>query len=270
VNLALVQLRVDPGQKKENVARAVSLMMDAVRQSAQVILLPEAFSLGWTDPAAAIEAEPIPDGPTCTRLRELAAQHGVYLCAGLVERAGKRVFNSAVLIGPDGTLFVHHRKIHELGIAHDCYAQGDRLQVAETPLGRIGVMICADAFAPGQVISRTLGLMGADLILSPCAWAVPPDHDQARDPYGKLWLDHYGPVAREFRLWIAGCSNVGPMTGGPWAGRRCIGSSLVVGPDGTKFFQGPYGEEAEAVLHVVIDIESQRAGPRPRTGHCER
>ena len=109
-------------------------------------------------------------------------------------------------------------------------------------------MICADGFAPGQSISRTLALMGARTILSPCAWAVPADHDNAREPYGQLWLDNYCPVAREFGVAIAGVSNVGPITAGPWQGRKCIGSSLLIGRDGTEMARGPYGERAETVL----------------------
>jgi len=72
--------------------------------------------------------------------------------------------------------------LNELEIAHDYYEQGDGLGVVETVLGTFGVMICADAFAREQVVSRTLGLMGADIILSPCAWAVPAEHDNAREP----------------------------------------------------------------------------------------
>jgi predicted amidohydrolase len=122
-------------------------------------------------------------------------------------------------------------------------------------------MICADAFARGQVVSRTLGLMGADIILSPSAWAVPAEHDNHAEPYGKLWLDNYGPVARDFRIWIAGCSNVGPLKAGPWQGRRCIGCSLVVGPNGEQVIMGPYGETAETILQVPIALQ-----PRPARG----
>src|SRR6185436_2509819 len=94
-------------------------------------------------------------------------------------------------------------EIYELEIAHGIYALGDGLSVAETRFGRIGVMVCADGFAPGQCVARSLALMGADIILSPCAWAVPADHDNVREPYGQLWMDNYGPVARDFRIWIA-------------------------------------------------------------------
>src|SRR6185295_8656956 len=105
---------------------------------------------------------------------------------------------------------------------------GDRLGVARSALGCFGVMICADAFVEGEIIARALARMGAEILLSPCAWAVPPDHDNARTPYGDLWRNCYGSVARDFQLWIAGVSNVGPIRSGPWAGHPCIGCSLLV------------------------------------------
>ena len=97
-------------------------------------------------------------------------------------------------------------------------------------------------------------MMGAKVILSPCAWAVPADHDNYREPYGQLWLDNYCPVARDFRIWIAGASNVGPLTAGPWAGHKCIGCSLLVGPDGQQVLMGPYGEEADIVLYAQLTV----------------
>src|SRR5262249_10303225 len=154
-----------------------------------------------------------------------AERHHIMVCAGTVERAGNQLFNSAVLVDATGAVLIHHRKIHELEFARELYSCGDRLSVAEHRDARIGVMIFADGFAPGQVISRALGMMGARIILSPCAWAVPHDHDIQREPYGQLWLDNYCPVTREFGLTIIGVSNVGPITAGPWAGRRCIGNS---------------------------------------------
>lgn len=255
--LALIQMRVDAGDRVANLARAGRMILEAVHAGAQVVLLPEVMDLGWTHPAARLQAEPLPEGATCSQLREWARQHAVYLCAGLTERAGDSVFNAAVLIDPRGEVLLHHRKLNELAFAHDCYAQGDRLAVTATPLGTFGLMICADAFAPGQILSRGLAWMGADLLLSPCAWAVPADHDNRRQPYGQLWLDNYGPVARDFQIWIAGCSNVGWITAGPWKGRPCIGCSLVIGPDGRTVQQGPYGADAETIL--MVDIQ-----PRPR------
>lgn len=256
--LALAQLRVEGGEVAANLSRAKDAIDAAARQGAGIVLLPEALDCGWTDPSARIQAGGIPEGPACQALRAAAAEHRIWVCAGLVERSGECLFNAAVLIRPDGAVVLHHRKLNELDLAHDLYAPGDRLGVAETPFGTIGVMICSDGFVPGLPVARTLGLMGARVILSPCAWAVPSDHDPVREPYGALWRESYAPVAREFGLWIAGVSNVGPVRSGPWAGRRCIGCSLLVGPDGSPVAQGPYGESAEALLLARIQVSPAR------------
>jgi len=252
--LALAQLRVQPGAHEATLAHALSRIAEAARHGASIVLLPEALPLGWMAAETHERAETIPDGPTCVAFREAAARAGVIVCTGLVERAGEHVFNAAVLIDGDGRVVLHHRKLNELDIAQDMYARGDRLAVVDTNLGRIGLMICADAFAEGEVVSRTLALMGAQLIVSPCAWAVPPDHDQVRAPYGGLWRRCYGTVARDHSVWIAGASSVGPISAGPWAGHACIGCSLVVGPDGEPRLEGPFGADADALLYVELNL----------------
>ena len=250
--IGLCQMRVTPGDKPGNLRRAQRLITRAAGVGAHVIVLPEAMDCGWTHPSARSLASPV-TGDTTDALRDAAVRCRVHVCSGFIERGeGNQLYNAAVLIDPDGRLLLHHRKLNELDIAHDLYAQGDRLAVARTPLATFGLMICADGFAAGHVVSRALALMGADVILSPSAWAVPPDHDNRATPYGQLWVDSYTPVAKEFALWVAGVSNVGPIPEGPWAGRRCIGCSLVVGPRGEVVTKGPYGEDAETVLYVDV------------------
>lgn len=259
--LAMVQMKVDGGKKSENLARAVERIGEAAAGGAEVVLLPEVMDLGWTHGSARDQASEVPGGDVCTALADAARRHGVYVCGGLVERDGDRIFNSAVLLGPDGELLLRQRKLNELDIAHDCYDQGDRLGVCHTPLGSFGLLICADAVADGFCLSRSLGYMGADIILSPCAWAVPPDHDNAAEPYGNMWRDAYGAVARDFSLWFAGVSNIGPVSDGPWRGWNCIGCSLLVDPEGEIARQGAYGAEAELILRADIALT-----PRPTRG----
>lgn len=256
-NLAMIQMRVEGGDKECNLHHAGQLIAEAAGLGADAILLPEAMDLGWTHPSARTGAEPIPDGRPCRQLADLAQEHGLYMCAGLTERAGEATYNAAVLLDPAGRPLLLHRKLNELNIGHDLYAQGDRLNVCQTEFGTFGLMICADGFAHDHVPGRALGYMGADVILSPCAWAVPPGHDNATEPYGKTWREDYGRVAREFAIWIAGASNVGPIRWGPWKGFNCIGCSLVMGPDGEAVTQGPYGADAETILLVKVV-------PRPR------
>jgi predicted amidohydrolase len=257
MKLALIQMRVEPGEIQTNLARAEKLTREAAKRGADIVLLPEALPFGWMDPSARTSAEEIPNGNYCARFAALASELQIHLCGGLVEKNGEKTFNAAVLLSPTGELLLHHRKIHELGIAHPCYALGDKLGVIDSSLGRIGLMICADGFAPGQAITRILALMGGQIILSPCAWAVPADYDNVATPYGKLWIDNYRPIARDYGLWIAGCSNVGPIHTGPWAGRKCIGCSLVIGPDGEIKAHGSYGENAEEILFVSVSLTAQ-------------
>jgi predicted amidohydrolase len=252
--LALAQMLVVPGEVQRNLQSAQEFIRRAADSGADLVLLPEALPFGWTDPSAKVQATAIPSGDHCNLLSNCAREAKVFVCSGLVEKSGSRLFNSAVLFNPAGELILYYRKIYELDIAHDLYSLGDRLSVVDTSLGRIGVMICADAFLPGQVLTRTLGLMGAQIILSPCAWAVPPDHDNKGTPYGQLWLDNYIPVCRDFGIWIAGCSNVGAIKSGPWKGHRCIGSSLVIDPDGTTKLHGSFGESAEELLFIDVDL----------------
>jgi len=259
--LAMAQMRVVGGALDTNLEHAAEMIAEAARNGAQVVLLPEAMDLGWTDPSALTMAEPIPGGKSAALLTDMARKHQIYVCSGLTEKDGETVYNSAVLINPEGEIILLHRKINELDIGHPYYALGQSLQVVQTDLGAIGVMICADASTGDHVIPRALAYMGADVILSPSAWAVPADHNNNEDPYGEWWRKAYKPVARDFRIWIAGCSNVGWMTGGPWKGSKVIGCSMLVAPGGEEVMNAPYGVDADTILYVDIQPE-----PRPGQG----
>jgi predicted amidohydrolase len=261
--LALVQMQVKGGDRAWNIHHAVDLISEAASNGADVALLPECMDLGWTHPSSLTMAEEIPDGEVCKALIQVAKQNAIYVCSGLTEKAGDQVFNSAVILDKYGEVLCKHRKLNELEIGHEYYAQGDRLNVVRTEFGTLGVMICADGFAKDHVLSRSLCYMGADVILSPSAWAVPGDHDNTREPYGDTWRNSYMPVAKEFSTAIFGVSNVGSITDGPWKGRKCIGCSLAISSSGKEILQGPYGIDAECILYIDVQ-PTQR--PARRTG----
>jgi len=255
--LAVAQMRVVGGALETNLQHAGEMIAEAAENGAQLVLLPEAMDLGWTDPTALTLAEPVPRGKSANMLSTMARKHQIYICSGLTEKDGETVYNSAVLIDPSGQVILLHRKINELDIGHSYYALGKSLRVVHTDLGSIGVMICADASTGNGEIPRTLSYMGADVILSPSAWAVPDDHNNIKEPYGGMWRDIYKSVAKDFRVWIASCSNVGWMTGGPWKGWRTIGCSMVIGPGGTEVLNAPYGVNADTILYVDIKPETR-------------
>lgn len=257
--LALVQMKVVGGDRKANLDHARAMIDEAAANQADVILLPEAMDLGWTDPSALTEAQPIPDGQTSQLLISLAKKHQVFICSGLIEKADDKVYNSAIMINPKGEIILSHRKINELDIGHPYYELGQKLNVCETPFGTFGLLICADANTENQVLTRSLAYMGADVILSPSSWAVPPDHDNVKDPYGSLWENAYMPVAKDFAIWIASSSNVGLMTAGPWKNWNGIGCSMVVNHKGELVTKGPYGAEADTIIYVDINPVSRPA-----------
>jgi predicted amidohydrolase len=250
--VGMAQMLVVGGQPTANLDRAERFIRDAAKHGCRLVVLSECLDLGWTDPSARTLAQPIP-GPHSQRLAESAMQTGMFVVAGLVERAGAHIYNAAVLIDPRGQLVLHHRKINELDIAHDLYSIGDRLAVAHTELGTLGVSICADNFPNSLAIAHVLARMGAQLLLSPSAWAVDADHDNLREPYGARWRCAFGELGKLYDLPVIAVSNVGWLTGGPWKGRKAIGCSLATDHRGRVLAEGPYGESAEKL--IVVDVE---------------
>ncbi|MHA1729434.1 MAG: carbon-nitrogen hydrolase family protein [Promethearchaeota archaeon] len=150
-------------------------------------------------------------------------------------------------------MLLKHRKINILRFDLDIYSVGDRLMVTETPIGKIGLNICADNLPNSLVFGHSLARMGAQIILSPSAWAVKANHNNMRNPYGNMWRDSYSSLAKLYNIFIIEVSNVGWIKGGPWDGRKCIGCSIVIGPNGNVLKQGSYGVDAEEL--ITLDIE---------------
>lgn len=140
--LAMIQMRVDFHQPEANLNRAAHLVAQAAADGAQLCILPECMDLGWGTPEALQLAQTIP-GAVSQRLCQIARENGVWLVSGLTENVGDRVYNAALLISDQGEILLHHRKINVLTGVEDVYAIGDRLAVADTPFGRIGIDICA-------------------------------------------------------------------------------------------------------------------------------
>jgi predicted amidohydrolase len=254
----MAQMLVEGAQPAANLNRAGEFVRDANSKGCQLVVLPECMDLGWTDPSARRLAQPIP-GPHTQQLAQAAVKSGIYVVAGLVERAGDRLYNAAVLIDPRGEILLVHRKLNELDIAHDLYSIGDRLAVAHTELGTLGISICADNFPNSLAIAHVLARMGVQVLLSPSAWAVDADHDNQMNPYGEPWRRAYSELGRLYDLPVIGVSSVGGLTDGPWKGRKAIGCSLATNHRGEILAEGPYGESAEALIVVEVELRQPKA-----------
>ena len=149
----------------ESVEQFCALAETAAPQKPDLICLPEGITVVGTGKGYADVSEPIP-GPTTQRLGVLARKLNSYIVAGLYERSGKIVYNTAVLLGRTGKLVGTYRKTHlpreewEAGIT-----PGDHYPVFDTDFGKVGVMICWDLQFPEP--ARALALQGAEIICLP-------------------------------------------------------------------------------------------------------
>jgi len=137
----------------------------AAQKDADIVCLPEGITLVGTKFNYVEVSEPIP-GPSTDYLGQLASQLGLYIVAGILEKEDQVVYNTAVLLGPDGNIVGKYRKVSlpreeiEGGVT-----PGNELPVFDTSFGRIGMMICWDVTFPET--ARTLAQKGAEIIFLP-------------------------------------------------------------------------------------------------------
>lgn len=116
------------------------------------------------------------DGPWVTKTQALAKELKIYILMGFSERRGDKNYNTIAIIAPDGKLAGHYEKSHAVA-GGELYDRGTSLPVFDTPLGRMGVLICFDRQPPEN--ARTLALKGAQFIVVPAYGekSTPVDED---------------------------------------------------------------------------------------------
>ena len=244
MKVAIVQMRVEMGAREANLARALEAIAEAAGAGADLVVLPECPFIGWLSERVADLAEPIP-GAITHKLADAAKEHGIYLCSGLTEHAGDDFFNSAVLFDRMGRLLLRHRKINELDVGLEIYSRGQQLSVADTEFDLLGVNICADNWLP--CIDQTLALMGARIVVSPCAWACDPGDEIPNIQSIRAKLKER---TTESEIYLVCANSVGQLTEGPWKGRILQGASLAYAPGGSELLAGPMNQEA--ILYCEI------------------
>lgn len=254
--IALAQMKVEYSEPQKNLERAALLAEQAAEQGCRCVVFPECCDIGWANPDAPKLAAPIP-GPVSDFFCRLAQKHRMVIVAGVTERAGDKLYNSAVIADADGTLAGIHRKINLLDDVENMYTRGDRLQLYHTAAGKIGVTICADNAPHSLQLSSSLACMGADWILSPCSWAVVPEESKHNPTYAQQWIDPYTTLSRYYHVDVLGVSNVGDVTKGAWSGWKCIGSSVVVRSSGSQVDVLPYGPEAQTLKVFECEVKQE-------------
>jgi predicted amidohydrolase len=230
ITVAAVQMDPKIGQAGDNRAVMLDLLDKAVELGAQLIVFPEAALSGYCFDAldqARAAAEPV-TGPSVQAFARVCQAKDVYVVIGMLEEAGERLYNSAVLIGPGG-LIACYRKAHLpfLGVDRLVDPGDSGLQVYDTGLGRLGLLVCYDLRFPEA--ARCLALNGVDIIALPTNW--PEGAESAPD--------FIAPTrALENRIFVIACDRCGHERGFDF-----IGKSVIVDPAGCRLAQAGRGEE---------------------------
>ncbi len=227
------------GAIEHNIDISTRLVEEAVRQGAELVVLPECMDTGYLFNSAEhcrALAEPVPDGAFVSAMSALARKHGIFLASGITEwdPVRERIFNSGIMLDRDGQVAIHYHKQFLATHDQNWFSFGERgCPVVDTDLGRIGLLICFDGRIPE--IARSLALQGAEIIVDMANFFA---MDQA-----EMW----GPArAYENGVWLVAATKAGY--------ERSIyypGGSMIVDPKGRVVARMPYDRHGVVVADVV-------------------
>lgn len=241
LRVAVVQTRPRLGRTEENLRRALAL---AGRVRADVYVLPELAFSGYNFSSRGqvrALAHPVRDAVVLPAVHAFCRSRKAFLAYGFPESSGRKLLNSAALVGPRGLLGVY-RKTHLFGREKLFFSAGDTgFRVWKLPFGTVGLMVCFDWYFPES--ARTLALLGAQLVLHPSNLVLP--HCPA------------AMVTRclENRVFAATANRVGTEPGGDRP-LTYIGTSQVVSPRGEILSR--MGRRGEGVKVVSVDLRAAR------------
>ena len=238
MKIAAVQTDIRLADVDANVERLRKALQETARNGAALTIFPECALTGYcfADLAEARQVAQRLDGDATVALVAACRELGVHAVFGTVEADGDRVFNTAVLAGPNGVIG-SYRKVHLPYLGVDKFATyGDRpFAVHQAGDLKVGMEICYDAAFPEE--SRALTILGAELIALPTNWP----------PGAECVAGHVlNTRAMENAVYFAACNRVGTE-----AGFRFIGRSRICAPDGSTL--ATVDDDSEAVLYAEID-----------------
>ncbi|MBN1260575.1 MAG: carbon-nitrogen hydrolase family protein [Anaerolineae bacterium] len=245
LNIAVVQMAPELGKMEANLAR----MADWVRQIAtsqpvDIIVFPELIVTGFEGGQRFAQMAQRVPGAVTNILGQHANEFGVYILVGMAvkEKVETVLYNSAVLIGPDGAPAGDYRKLHLQAEERLVFRPGYKLGPIETEVGIIGVMLGWDLAFPE--VARSLVLDGAEAILVPAAW-------EARA--AAMWQTLLVARAYENDVFIAAANRIGEEPSYTFAGQ-----SAILAPSGEVLAALEAGEEGYAVVRLDLDEVRRR------------
>lgn len=219
VTVATVQMHPKLGEPEDNLVKMSEMISKiASQQKVDLIVFPELITSGNELGVRFTElAQRIP-GPTINLMAQRANEYGVYIAFGMAtkERVESVLYNTAVLVGPDGELVDYYNKIHLRGEERMAFREGYKLPVISTEVGNIGLLIGWDLAFPE--VARSLSLDGAEILCVLANWEAAHIDE---------WKTYVRARAYENSVFIAAANRIGEDVTLNFGGE-----SMVVGPRG--------------------------------------
>jgi len=246
---ACVQIAVTPNDVQANVAKGVAWLETAVKEyAADLVVFPETVTTSFVTGLDANGLWDLVDeapGRITRDIQAAARSLGVHVVWPTYRRGPERgvVYNSAILIGPDGGIIGIYDKTHPFPLERcdcgGCVTVGNRADVFETALGTIGMIICYDGDFPE--LSRLLAVKGAEVITRPSALLRSYD----------IWYITNCARAYDNHVYMVATNSVGPDAGGSFY----FGHSMIVTPIAWRLAQARGGEE---IIAAKLDPDPLR------------
>jgi predicted amidohydrolase len=261
VNVALVQHRAYDVEHSEEGLEAVLAMLDeAASSGVDLAVLPECsypgYYLGLSgDPVKAVQHWEA----ALKAFRDVATKRRVHVVAGIAEKDGARLYNSAYLIDREGGIAGRARKTFLWHFDSRWFSPGEEYRVFETDIGRIGMIVCADGRLPE--IPRILALKGAQIIADATNWVT-----SGRDPatLANPQVEYIVPVrAAENGVWLICANKVGREADSV----VYCGRSIVVSPIGETLKEASSDKEEIVTASLNLDPGQQQKALRERQDH---
>ncbi|MCL5961541.1 MAG: nitrilase [Chloroflexi bacterium] len=267
--VAVVQAAPVVFDREATLTKMRRLALEAAGQGARLVLFPEAFVSaypkgldfgarvgsrtpeGREDFRRYFESAVDVPGPATAALGEIARENGLYLVTGVIERDGGTLYCTVLFFSPDGCLMGKHRKLMPTAMERLVWGFGDgsTMPVFDTPLGRVGTVICWENYMP--LLRTYMYSQGIQLYCAPTA----DDRD--------TWIASMRHIALEGRCYVLTCcqyltrgdcpENYNAIQGNDPATVLMRGGSAIIGPMG-EILAGP-NFEGEAILCADVDLD---------------
>lgn len=250
IKIACIQMEPHIGEVNNNIQHSVEMIDNAVKKGANFIVLPELCNTGYvfsTREEAFSLAEAVPEGPTTEKWIKIAHDKDIYIVAGITERDGVNLFNSAVFIGPNG--FIGKYRKNHLWYEEKLFFEPGNLKypIFNTKIGKIGILICYDMWFPEGF--RYYGSKGVDLVCVATNWVPMPNQPEEQ----MQMADHIAMVNAHCNGFFIACADrVGIERSQPF-----VGSSIIVNSTGWPV-SGPASYEKEEIIMATVDLSESR------------